>query len=307
MSIEWDKNIRRTFSKSIAGARHTYDKSPAFCDASLAGLLDAYPRERLGIWTFAPHGEGEEAPVRGAAPDVSGKDLLEAVRKGRIWLNLRAVNELVPEYAPFADEIFGSLQDKIGQKVFKRDMGVLISSPNVNVHYHLDIPMVTLFQVRGEKTVWLYPATDHFAPDQRVEAIALREREEGLEYRSEFDDEAVRIDLKPGSAITWPQTAPHRIQNGDMLNVSLSCEFMTVPALLRANAIYANGQLRRRLGARPARPGSISPALIGKAALARLMKRSDASKPATAPTPATFRVDPTMPQAIRAISDGGCA
>ena len=62
MSIEWDQNIRTTFNKSVAHAGHTYNTSPLFCDASLAALLDTYPRDRLGIWTFAPHGEGEEAP-----------------------------------------------------------------------------------------------------------------------------------------------------------------------------------------------------------------------------------------------------
>ena len=302
MAIDWQNEIKTSFGKTLISASHTLDRSPFFCDASLAALLDAYPRDQLGIWTFAAHGEGEEAPIRGVAPDLSGEDLLKAVREGRIWLNLRATNQLVEDYAPIADQIFNGLQAATGRKIFKRDMGVLISSPGINVHYHLDIPVVALFQIRGEKTVWVYPATDRYAPNEKLEAIVLRQQEEGLAFRSEFETEAKKVLLKPGMAITWPQTAPHRVQNGDMLNVSLSCEFMTVPALLRANALYTNGRLRRDFGAHPGRPDTVSPSVIGKAALARLLKQSERKPVGRTPTPASFIVDPEAPGCTRPLA-----
>lgn len=295
MAIDWQDGIRSSFGRTLTGAKHTLDRSPSFCDASLAALLDAYPRDQLGIWTFATHGEGEEAPVRGVAPDLSGEDLLTAVRQGRIWLNLRATNQLVADYAPIGDQIFDGLQEATGQKIIKRDMGVLISSPGINVHYHLDIPLVALFQVRGDKTIWFYPPSAPYAPDEKLEAIVLRQQEEGLAFKNEFEEAATEIRLKPGMAVTWPQTAPHRVQNGDMMNVSLSCEFMTLPALLRANALYANGKLRRNLGARPRRPGHMSAGLLGKAALARLIKQTEGKPPTTTPTPPSFMVDPDAP------------
>lgn len=292
MAIDWENGFRSKFGKTITGASHTLDRSPLFCDASLAALLDVYPRDKLGIWTFAAHGEGEEAPVRGIAPDLSGEDLLRAVRTGRIWLNLRAANHHVPDYASIGTGIFDSLQAGSGHRVFKRDMGILISSPGVNVHYHLDIPMVALFQVRGEKTMWVYPPEEQFAPARTIEAIALREQEEGLPYRHAFESSAQRVTLKPGMAVSWPQMAPHRVQNGDMMNVSLSCEFMTMPALLRANALYTNAHLRRHFRADPARPERLGASLVGKAALARVLKKTHPPAP-RAPTPATFTVDLT--------------
>lgn len=291
MAISWPQDTRKRFGHDTITAGHTLNNSPLFCDASLAALLDTYPRDALGIWTFAEHDEGEEAPVRGVAPDLSGEELLEAVKHGRIWLNLRAVNERVADYQATANAIFGSLDRATGQRIFKRDMGVLISSPNVHVHYHLDIPLVALFQIRGKKKLWLYPAEERFAPADRVEAITLREQEEGLNFSNAFDEAAEVITLKPGMAVTWPQTAPHRVQNGDMLNVSLSCEFMTIPALIRANAIYANGRIRRDFGGRPARASALTPTTIGKAAFARLLKRSHRSEGMETPTPASFAID----------------
>ncbi len=301
MAINWPGSTKADFGKTLVEASHTLHQSPLFCDASLAALLDAYPRDKLGIWTFANHGEGEEAPVRGTAGDMSGTDLLEAVKRGRIWLNLRATNLHVADYASVGDDIFDSITSATGQRTLKRDMGVLISSPNVHVHYHLDIPLVALLQVRGEKKVWFYPPRNEYAPDERLEAIALLEQEEGLAFQSTFDREAVCIDLKPGMAVTWPQTAPHRIQNADMMNVSLSCEFMTLPALVRANAIYANGRLRRDFGLKPRRPQTLSAATIGKAALARLLKTTGRSQPRRAPTQPTFTIDLSTANCTRPI------
>lgn len=302
MPVMWPKQTKQEFDKAIIEARHTLHESPQFCDAALAALLDEYPREKLGIWTFASHGEGEDTPVKGEAPDMSGEELLQAVKTGRMWLNLRATNDHVSTYAPVANTIFDSLHAATGHRIVKRDMGVLISSPGVHVHYHLDIPMVALFQIRGEKKVWFYPPTDRFATPLNVEAIALREKDEGLFYRNEFENCAQLMELKPGMGVTWPQTAPHRVQNGDMLNVSLSCEFMTLPALIKANAIYANGRLRRDFGASPGRPHSVSAGTVGKALLARVMKRmgNGASESRTAST--AFAVDLSAPNCTRPLA-----
>ncbi|WP_084419228.1 hypothetical protein [Henriciella litoralis] len=291
MTINWPKTTKKDFGNEILEATHTLDQSPLFSDDALAALLDAYPRERLGVWTFADHSEGEEAPVRGIAGDLSGAEILRAVKRGRIWLNLRATNQLVEAYSQTGEAIFDSLQNAAGRKVMKRDMSVLISSPGIHVHYHLDIPLVALLQVRGEKTIWLYPPTRDFAPDERVEAIVLREQEEGLAFKSGFEASARQLTLKPGMALTWPQTAPHRVQNADVMNVSLSCEFMTMPALLKANALYTNGRLRRGFGAKPSRPNSLTAGTIGKAALARVLKKLEPQREPTAPTPASFELD----------------
>lgn len=301
MHVNWPGSTKSQFGSAILQAEHTLHSSPLFSDAALEALLDAYPREHLGVWTFADHGEGEEAPIKGDARDLSGREILEAVRRGRIWLNLRASNQLVREYESVGETIFNSLQDASGRKVIKRDMSVLISSPGIHVHYHLDVPLVALLQVRGEKTVWFYPATADFAPDERLEAIVLREQEEGLVFRNEFEAHAEKLDLKPGMGVTWPQNAPHRVQNGAMMNVSLSCEFMTLPALLRANAIYANGRLRRQFGAAPRRPGEVTPMTFGKAAMARVFKGFERARADAAPTPASFVLDLGTASCIRPI------
>jgi quercetin dioxygenase-like cupin family protein len=37
--------------------------------------------------------------------------------------------------------------------------------------------------------------------------------------------------LEPGDVVSWPHNAPHRIENLDSLNVSLSTGFVTEPPI----------------------------------------------------------------------------
>lgn len=289
MAFEWPSGMDAGFGRQTYRARHDLHESPLFSDEGLAGLLDTYPREKLGVYRFPPHGEGITRAAHGRAPDISGRDLLAAVRDGQIWLNLRAVNRQVEAFSEIEEMIFGSIEAAAGLRTRKRDVGVLISSPRIQVHYHLDIPLVCLVQVRGVKTLHLYPTGAPYAGAEQVEAIALRLQDEELTFRQGFEAGAEVIELHPGMALTWPQNAPHRVENADCLNVSLSCEFMTLPALLRANALYTNGQLRRRLGLDPALPGGAGPSVLGKAVIARGLKLVD-RPPEAAPTPVTFEV-----------------
>jgi hypothetical protein len=95
--------------------------------------------------------------------------------------------------------------------------------------------------------------------------------------------------------VTWKQNAPHRIENGPMLNVSISIEFMTPPALMRANVIYANGVLRRRMGMSPRVQNGFGPTALGKLAVARGAKALGLQTPHVRHLPVTFGLDAARP------------
>jgi hypothetical protein len=94
----------------------------------------------------------------------------------------------------------------------------------------------------------VYPALDdRFAPRAEVEDIFAGVRIENLPFDPAFDDAATCYDLEPGRLIAWPQNAPHRICNGDSLNVSLAAEFVTTRSLRRQNVWLANRLISRKL------------------------------------------------------------
>lgn len=296
---DWTAEKASRFGKDLIVAHHTLHQRPMFSDDGLADLLDRYPRDAFGIHTMGTKRSDKDGFRKGIPGKLNGAQLLEAVKRGRLWINLRNASAHLPEYAALCDEMFGELDAANGVKTLKRDVGVLISSPNAHVFYHLDIPLVTLWQIKGEKTMYLYPRGGKFAPDPQVEAIVLREQEEEIAYDPAFDADARTVAMTPGVVASWPQTAPHRIDNGNCLNVSLSCEFMTFDALVHANALYANGAMRRWWGLNPsiARDGNITK--ISKAGLARAMKLFNSRKSFEKQVKPTFVVDLDSENSVR--------
>jgi len=268
-----------------------------FDDQGLASLLDRYPREHLGVFTMGEDPVDWKSWRAGTAGNLSGDQLLDAAKAGRIWLNLRHTNDFLPDYAELEREIFAEKQAQTGVRTFKRDLGMLISSANAQVFYHLDVPLVSLWQLRGQKKVWVYPVASPYIPDEQLERIVLKETAEQFAYEPRWDEGAEAYDLTPGKMVTWAQNAPHRIENGPMLNVSLSIEFMTAPAVMRANVLYANGVLRKS-GARPRVQVSPHPAALAKVALARGVKAAGLSRTFEKRLPRTFMVAPGQPNSI---------
>ena len=198
-----------------------------------------------------PVGRGEWYLGRiSKSPETRPKacDVIEGIRQGRLWLNLRKSNHTVADIDTVCRQWFAEINAHTGLKTFKPDMGLLVSSPKAHVFYHLDMPLVMLVQIKGIKRVHLYPAHSPYAENTELETIALRLKDEQMVFRPEWDQAAFIHDLKPGEALFWPQNAPHRIVNPDCLNVSLSIEYMTAPSLWRANLLYAHGCLRRKFG-----------------------------------------------------------
>jgi hypothetical protein len=292
---DWTPDKARDFTRETLQFRHQLQQRMMFADAGLVDILDRYPRDKLGVFTMGPDPTDWRSWKRGRPGDLSGAELLDAARKGRIWLNLRAVNEHDRDYADLCDEIFADKARFAPQvKTFKRDVGLLISSPNAQVFYHLDVALVSLGQLRGTKTVWIYPPRDPYVGQEDLERIVLKETAEQFAFDPAWDEGARKIVFEPGMMVTWPQNAPHRIVNSDSLNVSLSVEFMTPEALMRANVIYANGKLRRIFGARPGVQAGVHPLALGKLALARMMKATSKQR-APEPLAPTFSLGRGQP------------
>ncbi len=182
-----------------------------------------------------------------------------------------------------------------GLTTFRHDVGLLISSPRAQVFYHLDVLPVTLWQLRGRKTMWVYPVEAPYVSDEQLERIVLRETAEQFAYAPDWDLAAETQVMEPGVMVSWRQNAPHRLVNDDCLNVSLSIEHQTPAALMRANVIYANGLMRRRLGASPRLSDGFTPVNLAKFGLARAAKAVKLQKPARRVLEPSFRLDPAKP------------
>lgn len=299
MTVYWPDNARSAFGTELLRADHPFDQSELFTDAGLAHLLDLYPRHLLEIWTFGTGRKRQSPALKGRAPRLSGEEIVDAVKQGDVWLNLPRTNLELPDLQPVAAELYGSLENATGRRAHHQEMSLLISSPNVDVSYHLDIPMVALFQVRGRKRVWLYPRDSAFAPPEHIEQLLHMKREADLPYCDNFDDQSRVFELNPGMGLTWPQLTPHRIRNANCLNVSLSCEFTTLESWINTNAIYTNAFLRQNMNLSPSARNGIGLASLCKAAFASAHRALQTRDRERAETPITFELDTSVENCVK--------
>ncbi|MEM7812134.1 MAG: cupin-like domain-containing protein [Planctomycetota bacterium] len=281
-----------TVESTVFTATHRLDDSGLYTDESLARLIDAVPREMLG---FSAMGTDPENYVWGEA-DVDGFDgatLLEAVKRGRFWLTVRKVMEVAPDHAAAVDELYDALENLCpGFEATRRSANILISSPTAMVYYHVDVPQNILWHVRGRKRVYVYPDWRDDVPEDLYEAVLDADREEDVPYRRAFDDRAEVYDLNPGEWITWPQNTPHRVENLEGLNVSVSTEHYTPRALRYVRSVRANRTLRK-FGLRPT---SAPTEGVGYAArmgvfTAKRLAEKYAARKAVYEYPTNFRID----------------
>jgi hypothetical protein len=244
----WQPQHQSLFGEQIIKLNHSLIESGLFSKEAVAKLIENCPLEHLGI-EMREMQNGRLGTIMGERRDVSGADTLAAIERGKIWMNIRRIMDWSPEYKELLDQMFAEFEARVpGLSTYKHNLGVLVSSPNAQVLYHTDIQGQGLWQISGTKRVTLYPRSDSFINGQDIEKILLREAIEDLDYQPWFEDYAEVIDLQPGEMITWPLYAPHRVNNHDCLNISVTTEHWT-REIWNAYAVhYGNGVLRRTLG-----------------------------------------------------------
>lgn len=243
-------------------------------DAWLAALLDRCPADLFDINLYDYDAEGQVSLRTGARGRLSGAELLEAIKAGRLWVNIRNAQAAAPDLWDAAMAEFARIQQAYpGMKAVTNAGQLILSSPKARVPYHFDPAGVVLFHLRGRKRIFVYPGDEAHLPEACMEQVVARQTTEELPYVRAFEGDATVIDLEPGQALTWPLYAPHRVENLDRFCVSLSMDFQTWPSRWRNGALYTNAVLRSR-GARP-RPTDVmhTPELAARWAASLALKR----------------------------------
>jgi hypothetical protein len=302
---EWRADQIREFGRKPLLLRHNLADHPLFSDAALERLIEASPRERFHVNTIG-HDETDPRKWReGDMSGLSGRDVMAAVARGNIWVHLQRVHEALDAYKDFLQELFADVERHVpGFRSYKRSMSVLISSPNMNVALHADVPGQSLWQVRGKKRVWVYPPRAPYLPQKKIESIVLqRTGDTDLPYDPSYEAGAESFELEPGDWATWRHNAPHRVRNADCVNISFTTEHWTNDLRAGYAVNYANGLLRPLFSGRDLSRETNGPVFWGKFALAAAHKgwRKLAGRTAM-PITIDFRVDPRAAQGFSDIA-----
>lgn len=253
-----------------------------FPAATRSAFAAAYPEEPLRLdHTLGSHPLlelealatlGEALPAasteynRGDLPiGVSGKpagnglaigETIRTIATSGSWAVLKNIEQL-PAYAQLLGDLLGELRHDIEPRtgaMQKLQGYIFVSSPAAVTPYHFDPEHNILLQLRGTKTMTVFPAGDaRFAPDSVHEGYHTGGARE-LSWDDTFTSGGREFPLIPGQALFVPVMAPHFVRNGPAPSVSLSITWRSDWSYEEADARAFNGVLRRA-GLRPQAPG----------------------------------------------------
>jgi len=245
--LDWTPEQIASFGQKPIVARHRLHELPLFSDADLIEVLENHPRDQLQAFTMGTDAskshEWQPVDIAGS----SGKDMLSAVARGRLWFHLFRMEDANAQYKELFSRLFSELSNTLpGFRPANESATLIISSPSALVYYHADPQFNFLWHIRGAKQVWIYPAGDLELIDQEVlEDIFASYADEEVPYKREFDNKAKLFDLNAGDVICWPLNSPHRVTNLHGINVSLSTVYETKESYRRKLVYSANRFFRR--------------------------------------------------------------
>lgn len=296
----WKPEYAENWNQRPMHLQHTLHQHPLFSLETLANLIKDYPRENYALIHTSRGGDGQRRWREGDMAGASGQQVMDTIASGSMWLNLRDIGRYHARYRDLLNAAYAELTGHIpGFDPNAMKMGILISSPNAQVHYHCDLPGQLLWQINGRKRVYVYAPQPPFLEAQALEDIALSGFEFKLDYRPEFDAQAQVLELEPGGMLTWPLNSPHRIDNHDCLNISVTTEHWTDANRRSQKMNLANAVLRQRLGWTPRSRAISGPGYLTKSALQAAWRRSPwAASTQRAHRPIEFHLVPDVPGGI---------
>jgi hypothetical protein len=297
---KWDETHSELWTHQPIRLEHEMHTSPAFSIDELAKLIEGYPRKHYSLVQTGARG-ASRVWREGDIGNLSGRQVIEAISRGGLWLNMRDVGAVDSRYREMVDRMFEEIVARVpGFKTPKgHQESILISSPDAQVYYHADLPGQSLVQIAGRKRVWVYPNSAPFITAEHLEDIALFNVEVDLPYKDWYDDHAKVLDIGPGQMLGWQMNAPHRVENLDTFSVSMTISY-TNDEIRRSEIVnLANGLLRHRFGYRPKSRNLRGPSYFAKAVLQKLLRESGwVKRERNARRPIDFRLDAMQPGKI---------
>ena len=152
-------------------------------------------------------------------------------------------------YAPVLQRFLGRVVELAGD-VMRRDIIVgevliLVSSPNRLTPYHMDAETNFLVQITGDKTIRVFDQTDRTLVTHPEREGYFAGDHNSAVFRPERAEAGTLYSLRAGHAVHIPVFAPHWVQNGNNVSVSLSVNYELRSVKDMAEIYYMNSYLRR--------------------------------------------------------------
>lgn len=224
---------------------HGLADHPLLALAALADLAERIPAESVEYNLGAlPLGlRPDDTPSNG----LTLGETIRTIETNGSWAVLKNV-ERDPAYGALLDRALAELEPLAARRtgpMLNREAFIFLSSPGSVTPFHIDPEHNILLQIRGSKTMTVFPARD----DELVPPRKSEDFHDGGHRNLEWDDRfmarGVAVALEPGDAIHVPVKAPHFVRNGSAVSISLSITWRSERSIAEGDLHSFNAMLRR--------------------------------------------------------------
>jgi len=183
------------------------------------------------------------------------EETIRSIEENGSWMVLKMIQQ-DPAYRDLLHDSLAGLRpvlEPVTGPMLQLEGFLFVSSPNAVTPLHYDPEHNILCQLRGSKTMTLFPADDEEISPATFQEDYHSGGERNLPWKDEFASRGTPWHLAPGEAIYVPVAAPHWVKNGPEVSISFSLTWRSHWSLHEADARAFNRRLRR-LGLDPAPP-----------------------------------------------------
>ncbi|GGD08756.1 cupin-like domain-containing protein [Aquisalinus flavus] len=213
-------------------------------------------------------------PAATPANGLTVAETLANIDRAGSWVALRNI-ETDPDYRGLMMDCLSPIlplaENRTG-RAYRPEGFIFASSPGAVTPFHFDPEHNILLQVRGQKTLHLFPADDPAIVSARQHEAYHAGGHCNLAYDPAMETKATAWPLLPGDALYVPVKAPHWVQNGDQVSISLSITWRSEESD-RQRRIYRLNRLMRRGGLNPPPLRVSDPRIPAKDFTARVLDR----------------------------------
>lgn len=205
---------------------------------------------------------------------LSVHDTIASIERCGSWVLLKQIQQ-DPLYRDLLHDVLAELRPEIEPvtgEMLKLVAFVFISSPEAVTPLHFDPEYNILFQIRGTKTMTLFPASDAEIVTQTFREKYYNGGPRNLPWRADFGPRGRPIHIAPGEGIYVPILAPHWVKTHGEVSVSLSLTWRSEWSFHQEDAHRFNSRLRR-LGLSPAQPRAFPRGNLAKSVAQRALVR----------------------------------
>jgi len=247
--------FRRNFDREPFRFAHDLAQNPLFSAQELLRLAQTMAEDPRDLYYDAGEVAVGQRWDEVAVCKLPVDELLHRIETAGAWIILRRA-EKHPGFAAILDSCMQQVEQLSGvdlrRRVKLRNAIIFINSPHRISTYHIDRECNFLLQIRGSKMVSVFDRDDpDVLPESEKERFWAIDNNAAV-YKPHLQDRAHVFELLPGEGVHIPVNAPHWVQNGPEVAVSLSLNFHYRDALLAD--VYKANYFLRRLGLRPTPP-----------------------------------------------------